>query len=92
MELDSYNCGLERIENVNHVSVGRQPEDQLRRKMKANQVEVKQKPLLKVSHYTFSNDIDQIKNKIMKMMVCTEERKAKEQSLKALDDFSLMPV
>lgn len=46
--------------------------------MKANQVEVKQKPLLKVSHYTFSNDIDQIKNKIMKMMVCTEERKARE--------------
>ena len=27
MELDSYNCVLERIETVNHLQVGRQPED-----------------------------------------------------------------
>ncbi len=77
---------------MNHLQVGRQPEDQLRRKMQANQRESKQKPRQKVSHYTFTNDIDQIKTKIMKMMISTEERKLKEQGLKAQDDFSLMPM
>lgn len=92
MDLDSYNSQQEMIEKVNHASVGRQHEDILRRKNKANQIEPKHKPKLQVRGYTFFNNIDQIKNKIMKMMVCTEERKAREQGQKAQCDFSLNPV